>query len=109
MEIGLPLSPETARRLRAGDEVELTGIALTGRDQACARLYQRIQAGEPLPVDLRGEVLYFVGPTPAPPGRLGAVSPVSLPSNLGKASRCRNCAGSSSRDPGPRAGADCTA
>jgi fumarate hydratase subunit beta len=77
-EILLPLSPAVARELRAGDEVELTGEVLTGRDQACARLFRMAQAGESLPVNLAGELIYFVGPTPARPGEIiGSAGPTT--------------------------------
>jgi fumarate hydratase subunit beta len=77
-EISLPLSPDEARALRAGDEVELTGEVITGRDQACARLFQLVETGKPLPVGLAGELIYFVGPTPARPGEIiGSAGPTT--------------------------------
>ena len=77
-EIQLPLPAETAAALRAGDEVELTGTVLTGRDQACARLYKMLEAGDPLPVDLAGQLIYFVGPSPAKPGAVvGSAGPTT--------------------------------
>ena len=77
-EIRLPLGQETATSLRVGDEVTLTGWVLTGRDKACARLHAALQAGEPLPVELGGQLLYFVGPTPARPGDvIGAAGPTT--------------------------------
>ena len=76
--IQLPLSESDAVALRAGDEVELTGEVLTGRDQACARLCRMIQAGETLPVELAGRMIYFVGPTPAKPGGvIGSAGPTT--------------------------------
>jgi fumarate hydratase subunit beta len=78
ISVTLPLSEEAALDLRAGDEIELTGTVLTGRDQACARLTKMIENGEPLPVDLSGQLLYFVGPTPAKPGELiGSAGPTT--------------------------------
>ncbi len=77
-EIQLPLTEKIAIELRAGDEVELTGDVLTGRDQACARFFQMIQAGEKLPVELAGQLLYFVGPSPARPGEIiGSAGPTT--------------------------------
>jgi fumarate hydratase subunit beta len=77
-EISLPLSQQTAVGLRAGDEVELTGSILTGRDQACARLFRMLQAGEKLPVYLAGNLIYFVGPSPARPGDvIGSAGPTT--------------------------------
>ena len=64
-EILLPLAEQAALELRAGEEVELTGAVLTGRDQACARLFQMILEQAELPVDLIGQLIYFVGPSPA--------------------------------------------
>ena len=64
--------------LRAGDEVELSGVILTGRDQACASLYRLLQAGDPLPVTLAGSLLYFVGPSPPRPGQvIGSAGPTT--------------------------------
>ncbi|MEO6848130.1 MAG: fumarate hydratase C-terminal domain-containing protein [Chthoniobacterales bacterium] len=77
-EVTLPLSPEVAAELRAGDEIELIGDVLTGRDQACKRLYDMTLKNEPLPVELDGQVLYFVGPTPARPGEvIGSAGPTT--------------------------------
>jgi fumarate hydratase subunit beta len=77
-DIQLPLSEKAALELRAGDEAELTGSVLTGRDQACARLFQMIQTGAELPVELPGQLLYFVGPSPAPPGLvIGSAGPTT--------------------------------
>src|SRR5689334_23200435 len=94
-EIQLPLGESDAVALRAGDEVELSGEILTGRDQACARLFRMIQAGEKLPVDLSGQMIYFVGPTPAKPGGvIGSAGPTTsgrmnpfLPALLGRGLR----------------------
>ena len=77
-QIQLPLAAEAAAGLRAGDEVELTGTVLTGRDQACARLFQMLGAGQPLPVELAGQLIYFVGPSPAQPGAVvGSAGPTT--------------------------------
>ena len=77
-EIELPLTLEVAKELRAGDEVELTGDVCTGRDQACARMFQMIQQGAEPPIDLTGQVIYFVGPSPAHPGQaVGSAGPTT--------------------------------
>lgn len=77
-ELQLPLSKETVLELRAGDEIALSGQVLTGRDQACARLYKMIQSDEPLPVNLADQLIYFVGPSPARPGEIiGAAGPTT--------------------------------
>ncbi len=76
--VSLPLTEEAARSLRAGDEVLLTGPVLTGRDAAHKRLITLLEAGQPLPVDLEGETIYYVGPAPAAPGRVvGSAGPTS--------------------------------
>src|SRR5437870_4727624 len=77
-EVLLPLNEDDVRMLRAGDELELTGMVLTGRDQACARIFQKIQAEQELPVKLDGQLLYFVGPSPAKPGEIvGSAGPTT--------------------------------
>ena len=73
-----PLTDEVVSGLRAGDRVLLSGVIYTGRDAAHKRLYELIQEGKPLPVDLRGQVIYYVGPTPAKPGRvIGSAGPTT--------------------------------
>ena len=77
-EITAPLTDATVHRLRAGDEVLISGTVLTARDQAHKRLCELIKQGQPLPVDLGGALIYFVGPTPAAPGRvIGAAGPTT--------------------------------
>jgi fumarate hydratase subunit beta len=76
--ITTPLSNEDIKSLMAGDEVLISGSILTGRDQAHKRLCELIDAGRELPVELEGQVIYFVGPTPAPKGRpIGAAGPTT--------------------------------
>ncbi|MDD6488831.1 MAG: Fe-S-containing hydro-lyase [Clostridia bacterium] len=76
--ITLPLTDETIKDLHAGDSVLITGSMLTGRDAAHKRLYELIEKGEPLPVDIDGEVIYYVGPAPAKPGHIvGPAGPTS--------------------------------
>lgn len=73
-----PLTDEDITALHAGDRVLLGGVIYTGRDAAHKRLYELLQAGKPLPVDLRGQVIYYVGPTPARPGRvIGSAGPTT--------------------------------
>ena len=77
-EIILPLSADKAAGLRSGDEVDLTGSVFTARDQACGRLHQLISEGKALPIDLSGQLLYFVGPSPARPGQvIGSAGPTT--------------------------------
>ena len=78
IELGTPLSGEEARALRAGDMCLLTGELYTARDAAHKRLCALLEAGEPLPFDIRGAVIYFVGPTPAKPGQaIGSAGPTT--------------------------------
>jgi fumarate hydratase subunit beta len=73
-----PLSDEHIRRLKAGDEVRISGIIYTARDMAHKRLCEAIDKGQALPFDLKGAIIYFVGPTPARPGRvIGAAGPTT--------------------------------
>lgn len=73
-----PLSRETLRSLNAGDEVFLSGILYMARDAAHKRFVDTLEAGQPLPVDLRGQVLFYGGPGPAKPGHvIGVVAPTS--------------------------------
>lgn len=76
--IQLPLTEETVEPLRAGDYVYLTGNLYTARDAAHRRMVQALSQGEPLPVDIRGQVIYYVGPTPAKPGAvIGSAGPTT--------------------------------
>ena len=77
-KITLPITDEDIKSLRAGDSVLLTGTIITGRDAAHKRLFELIQKGEPLPVEVRGELIYYVGPAPAKPGyAVGPAGPTS--------------------------------
>jgi fumarate hydratase subunit beta len=76
--ITTPLTDEVVAGLHAGDQVLITGTILTGRDAAHQRLFDLIQKGEPLPVDLRGQIMFYVGPTPARPGKvIGSAGPTT--------------------------------
>jgi fumarate hydratase subunit beta len=81
-----PLTDSVVRSLKAGDEVLITGIIYTARDMAHKRLCQAIcrkasltgETGRKLPFELEGAVIYFVGPTPARPGRIiGSAGPTT--------------------------------
>jgi len=73
-----PLSDEIVRDLRAGNKVLISGVLYTGRDAAHKRLFDLLQAGKKLPVDLRGHVIYYVGPTPPRPGQvIGSAGPTT--------------------------------
>lgn len=76
--IELPLSRKKIHNLKAGDWVKLSGKMLTGRDQTHRRLCELIEAGRPLPIDLSKQFIYYVGPSPAPPGfPIGAAGPTT--------------------------------
>lgn len=74
----LPLSDSDIKDLKAGDTVLLSGTMLTGRDAAHKRLYELVEKGEKLPIDIKGELIYYVGPAPAKPGfAVGPAGPTS--------------------------------
>ncbi len=76
--ITLPLTDEQISTLKAGDSVLLTGTLITGRDAAHKRLFELAEKGEPFPVDVKGETIYYVGPAPAKPGyAVGPAGPTS--------------------------------
>ncbi|MFP4034988.1 MAG: Fe-S-containing hydro-lyase [Desulfovermiculus sp.] len=73
-----PLTDEAVGQLKAGDVVLLTGTIYTARDAAHKRIVQALDRGEEPPFPLQGAVIYYVGPTPAPPGRpIGAAGPTT--------------------------------
>jgi fumarate hydratase subunit beta len=73
-----PLDREAVRALRAGDQVLISGPVYGARDAAHKRLVDALAAGEPLPVDLTGQVIYYVGPAPARPGSpIGSAGPTT--------------------------------
>jgi fumarate hydratase subunit beta len=73
-----PLTDEEILELRAGDPVRITGTLLTGRDAAHKRLNELIMEGKPLPVDVKGQIIYYVGPTPPKPGQvIGSAGPTT--------------------------------
>ena len=76
--IELPATKEMLSRLRAGDWVLLNGVLYTGRDQTHRRLVELLDQGRPLPVDLKGQTIYYTGPSPARPGRvIGSAGPTT--------------------------------
>jgi fumarate hydratase subunit beta len=73
-----PLSDADVEKLRTGDVVCITGHIYTARDAAHKRLIETLDKGENLPFDLKGALVYYVGPSPAPPGRpIGAAGPTT--------------------------------
>ncbi len=76
--ITAPLDQETIDDLHAGDHVLITGTILTARDAAHKRLVDALERGEPLPVDLIQQIVYYVGPAPAKPGQpIGSAGPTT--------------------------------
>ena len=74
----LPFDEATARSLRAGEPVLLTGTLYTARDAAHKRLIELVDAGKQLPIDLMNQTLYYVGPAPASPGHaVGSAGPTT--------------------------------
>ena len=73
-----PLSREDARALRCGESCVITGTIYTARDAAHKRLCELAAKGKPLPFDIEGAIIYFVGPTPAKPGQvIGSAGPTT--------------------------------
>lgn len=76
--ITVPVDKETAASLRAGEYVYLSGTIYTARDAAHKRMDEALQTSGELPVDLRGQVIYYMGPSPARPGRpIGSAGPTT--------------------------------
>ncbi|WP_029457685.1 Fe-S-containing hydro-lyase [Solidesulfovibrio alcoholivorans] len=73
-----PLSDADVEQLKSGDVVFISGHIYTARDAAHKRLVEALDAGNALPFDLKGALIYYVGPSPAPPGRpIGAAGPTT--------------------------------
>ncbi|MBI2832523.1 MAG: Fe-S-containing hydro-lyase [Chloroflexi bacterium] len=78
INITSPLDIETVEKLHAGDRVLLSGVIYVARDAAHKRLVHALDQGEELPFDPKGQTLYYMGPSPAPPGRkIGSVGPTT--------------------------------
>lgn len=77
-KIESPISKEAARRLKAGDYVYLSGTVYTARDAAHRRMQEALDAGNPLPIDIAGNIIYYMGPSPAREGRpIGSAGPTT--------------------------------
>jgi fumarate hydratase subunit beta len=73
-----PLSNNDVEKLKAGDRVLITGVIYTGRDAAHKRLFDLLREGKNLPFDIRGQIIYYVGPTPSKPGHVfGSAGPTT--------------------------------
>jgi fumarate hydratase subunit beta len=78
MDIISPLEPDVVGKLRVGDQVSITGVIYTARDAAHQRLMEALERGEELPVNLAGQTLYYMGPSPARPGQaIGSAGPTT--------------------------------
>jgi len=73
-----PLTDADVEGLKAGDRVRITGVLYTARDAAHGRLFPLIEAGQPLPIDVKGQIIYYTGPSPARPGEVvGSIGPTT--------------------------------
>lgn len=78
IKLTCPVDPEQIKKLRAGDVVYLSGTMYTGRDAAHKRLCELLENNKELPIDVNNMAIYYVGPTPAKPGRaIGSAGPTS--------------------------------
>lgn len=78
LNIKSPLDAATIKSLRSGDQVLITGVIYVARDAAHQRLVETLDQGKPLPFDMRGQTIYYMGPTPAKPGQvIGAAGPTT--------------------------------
>jgi len=78
ISITTPVTTSQVRELRAGDNVLISGYIYTGRDAAHKRLVELVEAGKELPIDLDGQFIYYVGPSPAKPGYvIGSAGPTT--------------------------------
>jgi len=77
-KIVTPLTDEVVSNLRTGDTVSITGDIYTGRDAAHKRLYNLLEEGKELPIEVKNQIIYYVGPAPAKPGyACGAAGPTT--------------------------------
>lgn len=76
--LSAPLSDNDVLQLKAGDNVLISGVIYTARDAAHKKMAELIKEGKPLPIDLKGQIIYYVGPTPAKPGQaIGSAGPTT--------------------------------
>jgi fumarate hydratase subunit beta len=77
-KINLPLTEKIIASLKAGDEVLLSGVIYVARDAAHKRMVEALDKGNPLPFDIKGQTIYHMGPSPAPPGKvIGSAGPTT--------------------------------
>lgn len=78
IKITTPFTDDMIKQLHAGDSVLISGVVYTARDAAHARLVDLLRQGKPLPFDIKGQVIYYVGPTPSRPGQvIGSAGPTT--------------------------------
>jgi len=78
IRIQTPLTDGMVEKLKIGDKVLVSGFIYTGRDAAHKRLVELVNRGQPLPFDIKGQIIYYVGPTPPKPGKvIGSAGPTS--------------------------------
>src|SRR5512135_8309 len=78
VKLSPPLTDKDVLDLEIGDKVLITGVIYTARDAAHKRLIDLLEAGKPLPMEIQGQIIYYVGPSPARPGRvIGAAGPTT--------------------------------
>ena len=77
-KVSLPLTDEALQQLRAGDDILLTGVMYVARDAAHKRMVEALDQGKPLPFDIKGQTVYYMGPSPAKPGQaIGSAGPTT--------------------------------
>jgi fumarate hydratase subunit beta len=78
VRITTPITDEDVSQLKIGDHVRINGVIYTARDAAHDRMIKSLDKGEALPIDIKGQLIYYTGPTPARPGRpTGAIGPTT--------------------------------
>lgn len=78
LSVKSPLSEQTVKLLRVGDRVSLSGVIYVARDAAHHRLVESMRKGENPPLDIKGQTFYYMGPSPAPPGKvIGSAGPTT--------------------------------
>jgi len=77
-KVSLPLTEETIKGLKAGNNILLTGVMYVARDTAHKRIVVALDKGEPLPFNVEGQTVYYMGPSPAKPGQaIGSAGPTT--------------------------------
>ena len=77
-KVKLPLTDKTLKDLKAGDNILLTGVMYVARDAAHKRMIEALDQGKPLPFDIKGQTVYYMGPSPARPGQvIGSAGPTT--------------------------------